>query len=311
MRNGLNPRVNKSTVIILAVIAVMLSGFANATVSVEPGHSIQSAINAASPGQVIEVQNGTFYERINITKPLILKGLGKPVIDASGSGSAITISADGSTVMGFTATGSGPRAEDAGIRVISSRNIIKDNTVTKNNDYGMILNHVDNNTVFLNTVIENKNGGILLTHSNNNFVWGNNISRNLNGISVEISRSNTIESNNLTGNNLGITISNNDISESITPKGKGVSIKYGSLSKLGAYNINMNSTSSSTDADLIYKNNLQDNRQSAFDDGNNQWDNGKVGNHYSNYDSYDQGCTDRNRDGICDNSYSIPGGHNI
>ncbi|MGA9099584.1 MAG: NosD domain-containing protein [Methanotrichaceae archaeon] len=311
MRNGLSPRVYKSSVIILVVIAVMLSGFAEATLSVEPGHSIQAAIIAANPGQIIEVQNGTFYERINVTKPLVLKGVGRPVIDASGIGSAITISANGSTLMGFTATGSGIGAEDAGIRVLSDRNIIKDNTAIKNNNYGMILIHVDNNTVFLNTMIENEKGGILLIHSNHNLVWGNNVSRSGSGISIETSRDNTIDSNNLTRNEMGINISNNDISESITPHGKGVSIKYGSTSKLATYNIGMNSTSSSTGVNLIYNNNLQDNGQNAFDDGNNQWDNGKVGNHYSNYDAYEQGCTDRNRDGICDNSYSIPGGHNV
>lgn len=311
MRNGLSPRIYKSSIITLMVIVVMLSGFAEATISVEPGHSIQAAINAANPGQIIEVQNGTFYERINITKPLTLKGVGNPVIDAGGIGSAITISANGSTLMGFTATGSGTSAGDAGIRVISGRNIIKDNTAIKNNDYGMILYHVDNNTVFLNTAIENKKGGILLTHSNNNNVWGNNVSENGNGISIETSHDNTIESNNLTKNKMGINISNNDISESITPQGKGVSIKYGSSSKSTTYNIDKNSTSLSTDVNLIYKNNLQDNGQNAFDDGDNQWDNGKVGNHYSNYDAYVQGCTDRNRDGICDSSYSIPGGHNV
>ena len=155
------------------------------------------AINAANPGQIIEVQNGTFHERVNITKPLILKGVGKPIIDAEGMGSAMTISANGSTLMGFTATGSGKNANDAGIRVLSYGNIIKDNTAIKNNNYGIILYHVDKNTVFLNTVIENKNGGILLTHSNNNQVWGNYAGMNWNGISIETSRGNTINANNL------------------------------------------------------------------------------------------------------------------
>ena len=90
-----------------------------------PGHNIQSAIKSANPGQVIEVQNGTFHERINVTKPLVLKGIGKPVIDAGGIGSAITISANGSTLMGFTATGSGNNVGDAGIRVLSSRKYSK------------------------------------------------------------------------------------------------------------------------------------------------------------------------------------------
>ena len=311
MRNGLSPRMSKSTVVILAVIVVMLFGLANAAFSVKPGHSIQSAINAANPGQIIEVQNGTFYERVNVTKPLTLKGVGKPIVDAGGKGSAITISANGSTLLGFTATGSGKDANDAGIRVLSDGNIIKDNTAIKNNNYGIILYRVDKNTVFLNTVIENKNDGILLIHANNNQIWGNYASMNWNGISIETSKGNTINANNLTRNEMGINISNNELSESITAKGKGVSIKYGSSSQLTTYNIDKNSTSSYLGTNLLYQNNLQDNGQNAFDDGNNQWDNDKTGNHYSNYDAYEQGCRDRNRDGICDSSYSIPGGRNV
>jgi len=289
----------------------MLFGLANATSSVKPGQSIQSAINATNPGQIIEVQNGTFYESVNVTKPLTLKGVGKPIIDAGGKGSAITISANGSTLLGFMATGSGNDAEDAGIRVLSDGNIIKDNMAIKNNNYGILLYHVDKNTVFLNRVIENKNDGILLIHANNNQIWGNYASMNWKGISIETSKGNIIKANSLTKNTMGINISNNEISESITAKGKGVSIEYSSRSQLTTYNIDKNSTSAYQGTNILYQNNLQDNGQNAFDDGNNQWDNDKAGNHYSNYDAREQGCNDRNRDGICDSSYSIPGGRNV
>ncbi|MFZ2471581.1 MAG: NosD domain-containing protein [Methanothrix sp.] len=311
MKDGLSPMISKFILAILVVTLVILSGSANATLSVKPGNSIQSAIDAASPGQTIEVQNGTFHEMVNITKPLILKGLGKPVIDAGGKGSAITISANGSTLLGFTATRAGEDADDAGIRVLSCGNIIKDNAAIKNNNYGIILYHVDKNTVFLNTVTENKNGGILLIHSNNNQVWGNYAGLNWNGISMESSRGNIINANNLTGNRLGINILNINLSDSIIANGKAVSIKYVSSSQSTTYNIDENSTSSSPGANLLYQNYLQDNDQNAFDDGYNQWDNNKAGNHYSNYNSREQGCKDRNRDGICDSGYSIAGGHNV
>jgi nitrous oxidase accessory protein len=311
MRTGLSSTMIKSTIIIIAVIVVILSGFADAAVSVKPGNSIQSAINAAKPGQVIEVQSGTFHERINITKPLTLTGIGEPVIDAGGIGSAITISASGSALSGFTATGSGTGSGDAGIRVLSNGNIIKDNKILKNNNYGVVLYRVDKNTIFLNTVTGNKKGGILLVHSSDNQVWGNNVSMNWNGITVETSHGNTIRSNNLTRNRMGINISSNNISESITQKGKGVSIKYAPSSQRTTYSIDQNSTSTNTDANLIYQNNLQDNGLNAFDDGYNRWDNSKEGNHYSNYDAREQGCTDRNRDGICDSGYNIPGGHDV
>jgi len=317
MENGLSPRIGKSTLVILAITVLaitvlILSGLANATYYVKSGHSIQSVIDAANPGQIIEVQNGTFRERVNMTKELTLKGMGKPVIDAGGKGSAVTISANGSTLMGFSVTGSGSDARDAGIRVLSDGNIIKNNTVVKNGNYGIILYYADKNAVFSNTATENKKGGFLLIHSNNNQLWGNYAGLNWNGITIETSRGNNIMSNNLTRNKMGINISNNNLSESITSKGKGVTIAYVSGSQAKTYNIGQNSTNASTTgANVLYLNNLLNNGQDAFDDGYNQWDNGKAGNHYSNYDAREQGCNDRNRDGICDSGYSILGGHNV
>ena len=311
VQNKLRPKRIISVVIILAVMTVPLSGLADATFSVNPGHSIQSAINAANPGQIIEVQKGTFHEKVNVTKALTLKGVGRPMIDAGGNGSAITISANGSTLLGFTVTGSGKNVNDAGIKVLSHGNIIKGNTAIKNNNLGILLYHANNNSVIENTAIENKNSGFSLIHSNNNQVWGDYSSLNRYGISIQTSRGNIIKANNLTKNKIGINISNYNLSESVTSKGKGVSIEYRSSSLTTNYYINKNSTSSSPGINFLYQNNLQDNGQNAFDDGHNQWDNGKSGNHYSDYDSREQGCKDRNRDGICDSGYAIPGGHNV
>ena len=115
---------------------------------------------------------------------------------------------------------------------------------------------------------------------------------------------------------MGINISNINLSESVTAKGKGkgkgVSIAYVSGKQSTPYSIGQNSTnSSSAGANLLYQNDLQDNIQNAFDDGYNQWDNDLAGNHFGDYDAREQGCNDRNRDGICDSGYSIPGGRNV
>jgi hypothetical protein len=42
---------------------------------------IQGALDAASSGDTILVSNGTYYECLVLTKPIILKGIGKPKID--------------------------------------------------------------------------------------------------------------------------------------------------------------------------------------------------------------------------------------
>jgi nitrous oxidase accessory protein len=304
---------NISTVILMAVITVLVIGLADGAVSVRPGHSIQLAINYAAPGQTIEVQNGTYHEIVNVTKQITLKGLGNPVVDAGNKGSAITISANGSTLLGFTATGSGNEANDAGIKVLSRGNIIKNNTAIRNGNHGIFLYHASNNTVAGNNVAENKNSGFLLVHSNDNHILANFVSMNKEGIFIQTSRGNTLQDNTLKKNEIGINISNYNFSESITAnakKGKGVSIKYRPTSEATSYNISKMGFGSSPGSNLLFLNNLSDNSQDAFDDGFNQWDNGLAGNHYGSYDAREEGCKDRNRDGICDSSYSIPGGHN-
>src|SRR5271157_121104 len=212
--------------IILVVMTVLLSNSGDAAFFVKPGHSIQAAINAAGPGQTVEVQNGTYDENVNVTKRLILKGIGNPLVDARGKGSAITISANGSTLLGFIATGSGKGSDNAGIRVLSGGNMIKNNTVIENNNYGFFLYRNSNNTIIENIARGNRNSGYSLIHSNNNQILGNVVSENKEGISIQTSRGNIIKGNNLTWNRIGINISNYNQSESITTVGKGVFIEY-------------------------------------------------------------------------------------
>jgi len=80
----------------LMIAGFLLSILAQASViSIQPGESIQAAIDEASPGDIIEIQTGIYNESINVTKRLVLKGIpsdGKrPIIDACGRNNAVTI----------------------------------------------------------------------------------------------------------------------------------------------------------------------------------------------------------------------------
>ena len=115
----------------MIVLGLLLSGSANAmtvTVNASGGGDstrIQEAIDNASAGDTILVSNGIYYENVNVTKQLTLRGIGNPVVDAGGSGSAITLSANGIALGGFAATGSGYYyySPEAGIMVTSNNNI--------------------------------------------------------------------------------------------------------------------------------------------------------------------------------------------
>ena len=68
---------------------------------------IQDAINNAKEGDTILVYSGIYYENVVVDKTVTLKGIEHPVVDACGRESAITLTADGITLVGFNATNSG------------------------------------------------------------------------------------------------------------------------------------------------------------------------------------------------------------
>jgi nitrous oxidase accessory protein len=294
--------------ITLLIAALCAASRAEAVVYVKPGESIQAVIRTSSAGDIIMVSNGTYKERINITKSLSLIGDGGSVVDARGSGSAIILSADGISLEGFCAIRSGEEPRDAGIMVLSKNCTVRGNLVKRNGGHGILLYKTANNLVSGNMVSGNANDGISLERSFNNILDGNSIRGNRDGIHMEFSRANTVKSNEISGNLYGIYISNSNDSRSITYNGKGskgVSIKYHPVEANSNHDVSKIDPSFSSN--LIFKNNLTDNEENAYDNGFNHWDNGSVGNSYSDFNSRPQGCTDRNKDGICDSSYKVPG----
>lgn len=150
---------------------------------IQAQESIQEAIDAADPGDVLIVESGIYIESINITKSLTMMGrntgLGPPVIDAGGKNSSVTLSADGISIEGFKIINSSERHGNAGLKLISNKNLIKDNIVTQNKGTGISLLGSRGNKIANNTVIENGLHGISLDKgSSRNEISYNIISRN-------------------------------------------------------------------------------------------------------------------------------------
>jgi nitrous oxidase accessory protein len=175
--------------VVVTILVLLLAGSAGAaaTLTVCPSgcvySNIQSAIDAASNGDTILVQSGTYNENVNVDKQLTLRGIGMPVVNAGGSENAITLAADGIRLEGFTATGGGHNVGDAGILITSNNNTLSGNNASSNN-----------------------NDGIHLYSSSNNTINGNKASNNIFGINVEFSDSNTFSANNANLNDYGIRL---------------------------------------------------------------------------------------------------------
>jgi parallel beta-helix repeat protein len=129
---------------------------------------IQAAVDAAQPGDIVEVHSGTYYENVYISEGIVMHGMdtgmGKPVVDAGLSGSVITLYADGIALDGFNVTNSGTcGCGNAGIKIMSNKSTIFDNTAYKNK-YGIYCGDHIGNTLYQNNLVENEisafDGGI-------------------------------------------------------------------------------------------------------------------------------------------------------
>jgi parallel beta-helix repeat protein len=168
--------------IVAACVLIAILGYANAaTVSVYPGSSIQAAIYTAEAGDVIEVHSGVYYEHVNVDKRITLRGIGMPILDATASGNAITLKADGIILLGFRMINSGQwpgdGSNEAGIKVLSNNNIIENNNAS-NNSNGIFIIGGNNNTITVNTASNNLGYGIMLSDSVGNIILKNNFTRN-------------------------------------------------------------------------------------------------------------------------------------
>lgn len=156
--------------------------------------SIQTAIDSADRGDTIEVQNGTYFENVDINKKIILIGVGWPVVDAGGRGSVITLTTGKSTIKGFVIKGSGKEETSSGILIKSNDNIIRNNNVS-NNWNGFYLENSGNNRLNGNNASYNRNAGIYLAYSRNNVLSGNIALKNSFGIYVSSSEYNALDHN--------------------------------------------------------------------------------------------------------------------
>lgn len=264
------------SVIVVVLLVIFCAGIADAMSMHIVNRSgdgdyinIQDAIDNATSGDTILVYSGIYYENVNITKRLILKGMdngsGYPIVDASGSGDAITLSAAGITIEDFLAT-SAPSSY-AGIKIISDDNTIhnfnssnningkgisilssRNNTIANSdlnfNYYGIYLEGSDNNTLENNNLYSNNYYGIYLDNSNSNFIIDNNVSNNYQNFYVYYSNNNNIINNNGSDGYYGFYLrnsNNNSLTENIAIQNSyGIYLDYSNYNNFTANNFSNN-----------------------------------------------------------------------
>lgn len=166
--------------------------------------TIQSAVTAASVGDVINVAAGTYTENVNVNIPLTLQGAGSSnvtVTAANPATSVFNITANSVNISGFKVTGANV-ATTAGIYLGNNVTLcnISNNNLTGNGD-GIWLGSGSNHNTLASNILSNNYQGFELYHSDYNIFTSNFADlNNVYGFKMESASSNTFTSNTANSN---------------------------------------------------------------------------------------------------------------
>jgi parallel beta-helix repeat protein len=185
-------------------ILLLASGIVTAAqITVNPGDSIQNAINSASPGDVIVVKSGTYIENVTIPKEkdslTIKSDTGNPentkVVTRNPHANVFYVKANNIKISGFNISGA-TASGFGGIYLYYTRDCTIENNKLYNNAAGVFLWYAESNKILSNTATNNGDyGGILLQASKLNTISGNKVSGNKRGVYFATSPNNTLSSN--------------------------------------------------------------------------------------------------------------------
>lgn len=225
---------------------------------------IQEMIDRAPDGAELVIPPGTYVGNLKIEKSITLDGQNSVTIDANGTGTVIQLFSNNVTLRNMRLVNSGEdhNAEDAGIQIRGSGNVIKD-VVIENTLFGMTLEKSDNNVIRRNKISSRprdlglrgdalklwySNGNkvednevvnsrdIVLWYSRNNHLTGNSSSGGRYGLHFMYAVDNLVENNRFFDNSVGVSlmysvgdvVRNNYIAKSTGATGTCVSLKEAS-----------------------------------------------------------------------------------
>ncbi|RXA17410.1 cell surface protein [Methanosarcina sp. MSH10X1] len=235
--------INRFISLFLAFLIFILGSSTGTAVEilVQPGESIQAAVNNTSSGDVIIVKPGNYTENIVIgTQNLtIMSDSGNPedtVITANNPGANVfRIWANNTTISGFKVR-SAQHARVTGIYLTgcsycdicnndlsenylglylsnSKNNTISDNKMNLSGKYGVQLMHSEGNVLSNNSVDSNHHGVVLENNCSDNNLTGNLVGSNAGfGFYLINSSSNNLSNNTISRNDMGIYLTNSNLS---------------------------------------------------------------------------------------------------
>jgi len=211
-------------IVLLVVVSLLLLLFqaqfptVHATTRKVPGEypTIQLAVEAADPGDTIEVSAGVYHENVFVDKSLTFEGQDKynTIVDGDEAGHVFWLMQSSVLISGFTIR----NGNYCGIKAdMFGGHLITDN-IFSNNPYGIYLFQTPSaSDIVANTFYSNSMFGIKLSASSNNNIINNYISHSTYGIKLgDTSEYNSIANNTISETSRGIYVeysSNNDVDQ--------------------------------------------------------------------------------------------------
>ncbi|MFZ1492816.1 MAG: nitrous oxide reductase family maturation protein NosD [Candidatus Competibacter denitrificans] len=182
---------------LVVLVALWLDVAMAAEWTVQPGESINAAVQGAAAGDTVRVERGDYVDHVVIDKPLRLQGVNRPTLGGDNQGDVIRVKSPDVVIEGFIIRDSGAdlTAQNAGVYVEpgAHRVVIRNNDLAYNL-FGMWLEKA-NHLEIANNLITGKRdfasaqrgNGIQLYNCYDAKIIGNNISFVRDGIYVDVS----------------------------------------------------------------------------------------------------------------------------
>jgi len=253
------------TLLILGLVISSLTemNLAAASFAVQDSFDLRSALNAAQPGDVIEIPPGVYRGNFIINKPLTLIGVDWPILDSNNQGHVIEVrNASNVTIRGLVIRNSGARLdkEHAGIAVDKSPRLTIENNRLENTLFGIYIKESPHSRIVDNVIgakdleVPARGDGIRVWYSNNTQVIGNRVNRGRDvvlwynngstirdniitngryGLHFMYCDDNLVENNRIEGNSVGaflmysrrLTLRHNIFANNRGPSGYGIGLK--------------------------------------------------------------------------------------
>lgn len=208
-------RSSRSVVLVACLVQLEPAGLAR-LITVGAGQdcpTISSALEQASPGDVIRVFAGVYEENVVISQSVVLEGVGRPVIRGDRTSSVVTVQADRVTVRGFRIERSGldPRKDHSGILLRRARSCRIENNELVDILFGIYLLQAPGALIQGNRITGRgdldygqRGNGIHLWNSHQVHIVNNEISACRDGLYFEYSNDTVVEGNHVWGLRYGL-----------------------------------------------------------------------------------------------------------